>query len=125
MAANARMQLLRIYVGSRDLCGGRPLHEAIVQAARNKGLAGATVTPGMMGYGSRGTIHRASLRPRLNEVPLVIQIADQADRIAEFLPYLEPMLQGGMVTVQTLEGEQIRASAGAAIEHPEATRRGK
>jgi hypothetical protein len=102
------MQMLRIYVGSRDRHEGRPLHEAIVEMARQNGLAGATVVRGMTGYGRSGTIRRASLRPRLNEFPLVIQIADDPARIAAFLPLLEPMVEGGLVTVQTMEGEQVR-----------------
>ena len=84
------------------------MHEAIVEMARQNGLAGATVVRGMTGYGRSGTIRRASLRPRLNEFPLVIQIADDPARIAAFLPLLEPMVEGGLVTVQTMEGEQVR-----------------
>lgn len=123
MAAKATMQMLRIYVGSRDLHGGRPLHEVIVEMACANRLAGATVIRGMLGYGRSGTIHHASLRPRLNEFPLVIQIADDPDRIAAFLPLLEPMVQGGLVTVQTVEGEQVRSSAGAARAQTEGTQR--
>ena len=102
------MQILRIYVGSRDLKGGRPLHEVLVDLTRKSGLAGATVTRGMIGFGTSGTIHRASLRPKLNEFPLVIQIVDQPERIASFLPQLEPMIQDQLVTIQTVDGEQIR-----------------
>ena len=107
MAGNATMQMLRIYIGSRDQHDGRALHEAIVELARANGLAGATVTRGMVGYGRSGTIHRVSLRARLNEFPLVIQIADEPVRIAAFLPLLEPMIEGGLVTVQTVEGIQV------------------
>ena len=114
MACHSTIQMIRIYVGSRDRHEGRPLHEAIVEMARQKGLAGATVIRGMMGYGRSGTIRRASLRPRLNEFPLVIQIADEPARIAAFLPLLEPMIQGGLVTVQTVEGGQVRRIGEAA-----------
>src|SRR5438132_1123202 len=43
--------LLRIFVGEADRLGSRPLYEAIVLEARERGLAGATVLRGMLGYG--------------------------------------------------------------------------
>ena len=50
-------QLLRIFVGESDRWGGKPLYEAIVQKARENGLAGATVLRGIEGFGAHTRIH--------------------------------------------------------------------
>ena len=42
---------MRIFVGESDLWEGAPLYDAIVQRAREKGLAGATVIRGIEGFG--------------------------------------------------------------------------
>jgi len=116
VASSLNIWMIRVYIGSRSRYGGRPLHKAIVESAREHGMVGATVIRGMLGYGKSGVIHRASLRARFNEFPLVVQIADQPERIAAFLPQLEPMIQNGLVTVQTLLSEQMLTKCKTALQ---------
>ena len=113
MAAFSPMKMVRGYVGSRDRQGGRALHEAIVECAREHGLRGATVVRGMLGHERNGTVRRVSFRRRVNEVSLVVQIVDRADRIAASLPQIETLVQGGFVSVQDAVGEQVSSRAGA------------
>ncbi|HEX6865165.1 MAG TPA: DUF190 domain-containing protein, partial [Thermoanaerobaculia bacterium] len=58
--------LVRIFVGESDRWEGAPLYEAIVQRARERGLAGATVLRGVEGFGAHTRLHRASIL-RLSE----------------------------------------------------------
>jgi uncharacterized protein len=96
-------QLLRIFVGEADRWHGRSLYEAIVLRAREAGLAGATVLRGMMGYGAKSRIHTAKVLRLSEDLPIVIEIADRADRIEAFLPVLDEMVADGLVTLERIQ----------------------
>jgi PII-like signaling protein len=93
-------QLLRIFVGESDRWQGKPLFEAIVQEARSRGLAGATVFRGFEGYGAHSRIHTSRILRLSEDLPIVIEIVDAEDRIQEFLPVLDDMVQEGLATVE-------------------------
>lgn len=92
--------LLRIYVGESDRWHDRPLYEAIVLRAREMGLAGATVLRGLAGFGASSRIHTAKLLRLSEDLPVVIEIADEAERIERFLPVLDEMITEGLVTLE-------------------------
>ena len=96
-------QLLRIFVGEADRWHGRSLYEAIVLSAREAGLAGATVLRGLMGYGAKSRIHTAKVLRLSEDLPIVIEIADRADRIEAFLPVLDEMVADGLVTLERVQ----------------------
>ncbi len=93
-------QLLRIYIGESDRWEGRPLYEAIVLKAREHGLAGATVLRGLMGFGADSRIHTAKVLRLSEDLPILIEIADRAERINAFLPVLDGMVSEGMMTLE-------------------------
>jgi uncharacterized protein len=95
--------LLRIFLGERDRFEHRPLYEAIVLKARAMRLAGATVLRGPMGFGKSSLIHTAKVLQLSMDLPLVIEIVDHPDRIQTFLPMLEAMMQGGLVTLENVQ----------------------
>jgi len=96
-------QLVRIFIGEQDRWQGTPLHEAIVSRARCEGLAGATVVRGMMGFGAKSRIHTAKVLRLSEDLPIVIEIVDRADRIEKFLPMLDEMVADGLVTVEKVQ----------------------
>ncbi|RMG38668.1 MAG: DUF190 domain-containing protein [Planctomycetota bacterium] len=93
-------ELLRIFVGESDKHEGVPLYEAIVLAAREHGLAGATVLRGILGFGAHSRIHTAKILRLSEDLPMVIEIVDKPERIASFLPVLETMIEEGLVTLE-------------------------
>jgi len=96
--------LLRIFIGENDRHGPRPLYEAIVLAARERGLAGATVIRGPMGYGASSRLHTAKILRLSEDLPLVIEIVDSEERIRGFLPVLETMMRAsGLVTLEKVQ----------------------
>ena len=92
--------LLRIFVGESDRHGHHPLYEAIVLQARERGLAGATVSRGVMGYGKHSTLHTAKILRLSEDLPMIIEIVDSAEKIEAFLPVLEEMIGDGLVTLE-------------------------
>ena len=96
-------KLLRIFVGEGDHWQGKPLYEAVVLEARRRGLAGATVIKGFMGFGAHSRIHTAKLLELSQDLPIVIEIVDAPDKIEAFMPDLEKMVGDGLITLERAE----------------------
>lgn len=94
---------LRVYVGERDSWHGHGLAQAIVSAARDHGLAGATILQGIEGYGAHSRIHVLHPFSLSHDLPLLVEIIDRPERIAEFMPVVDKMLPGGLVTTDPVE----------------------
>ena len=100
--------LLRIFIGESDRYEHRPLYEAIVLKAREAHLAGATVLRGPMGFGAASRIHTTKILRLSMDLPIVIEIVDSDEKIRAFLPVLEGMIGGGMVTLEKVQVIQYR-----------------
>src|SRR6266545_6282557 len=92
--------LLRIFIGESDRFEHKPLYEAIVLRARELELAGATVLRGPMGFGKSSHLHTAKILRLSMDLPIVIEIVDTAQKINAFLPVLDEMMGGGLVTLE-------------------------
>ena len=95
--------LLRIFIGESDRWKTQPLHEAIVMKARGQHLAGATVLRGPMGFGAASRIHTAKILRLSMDLPIVIEIVDSEEKVNAFLLELEPMIGGGLVTLERIK----------------------
>jgi len=102
--------LLRIFIGESDRCQGRPLYEAVVLKARELHLAGATVVRGAMGFGKSSRLHTSKILRLSTDLPLVIEIVDSEEKINSFLPVLNEMLSGGLVTLEKVKVIQYRSN---------------
>ncbi len=105
--------LLRIFIGESDRWEHKPLYEAIVLKAREMHLAGATVLRGPMGFGKSSRLHTAKILRLSMDLPLVIEIVDSEERINAFLPVLDPMIGGGLVTLEKVKVIEYRGAAKA------------
>ena len=92
--------LLRIFIGESDRWHHQPLYEAIVLKAREMHLAGATVLRGPMGFGKSSRLHTAKILRLSFDLPLVIEIVDSEEKIQQFLPMLDKMMAGGLLTME-------------------------
>lgn len=95
--------LLRILIGESDRLHHQPLYEAIVMKARETGLAGATVLRGPMGFGASSRVHTAKILQLSNDLPFVIEIVDTEEKLNGFLPVLDEMMGGGLVTLEKVK----------------------
>src|SRR5215212_478028 len=100
MRTEGQAHLLRIFVNESDRSEGRALYEAIVRAAREQGLAGATAMRAIEGFGAGGRIHSVKVLHLSEDVPIVVEIIDIPERIAAFLPTLDQIVAEGIVTVE-------------------------
>ncbi len=94
---------LRIYIGESDRWKRRPLYHAIVEKAKELDMAGATVFRGLMGYGADKRIHTASIVDLSSDLPILVEIIDSEEYIAKLLPFLDEMLEKGLVTIDDVE----------------------
>jgi PII-like signaling protein len=101
--------LLRIFIGESDRWQHKPLYEAIVLKAREMHLAGATVLRGPMGFGKASRLHTAKILRLSMDLPLVIEIVDAEEKINGFLPVLDEMVGGGLVTLEKVKVIDYRA----------------
>jgi PII-like signaling protein len=93
--------LLRIFIGESDRHAGKPLYEWIILQAREKGLAGATVLRGMMGFGANTRQIRTFKIEALSEdMPIIVEIVDTEENIESFLDLITPHIPAGLVTVE-------------------------
>jgi PII-like signaling protein len=111
MKLPAEAELLRIFIGESDRHDGRPLYEVIVEEARRRGMAGATVLRGTLGFGANSRIHTAKILRLSEDLPMVIEIVDSPERIAAFLPELDAMIDEGLVTLERVKLITYRHSA--------------
>src|SRR5712672_3695353 len=103
--------LLRIFIGESDRWEHHPLYEAIVLKAREAHLAGATVLRGPMGFGKSSRLHTAKILRLSMDLPVVIEIVDAEEKIQSFLPALDEMMKGGLVTVEKVRVIQYRGQS--------------
>src|SRR5689334_18497411 len=103
--------LLRIFLGESDRWEGKPLYEAIVMKARENNLAGATVLRGPMGFGKTSRLHTSKILQLSEDLPLVIEIVDSEEKIKSFLTVLNPMMGGGLLTMEKVKVIDYRGVA--------------
>lgn len=102
--------LARIYIGESDTWHGRPLYEAIVHLLRDRGLAGATVLRGIEGFGAKQHLHTTRILSLTTDLPILIEVVDQEDRVRAALPDIDAMVVDGLITLERVEVIAYRAA---------------
>lgn len=97
---------LAVYIGETDHWHGKPLYAAIVEKARELGLAGATVTRGIMGFGANSRIHTTAILRLSEDLPVVVQVIDLPERIDLLLRQLDEMVDEGLVATWDINVER-------------------
>ena len=94
---------LTIYVGESDRWQGKGLYAALLETLKMEGLAGATVTRGLAGFGAHSRIHTASLEVLSIDLPLVVEVVDLPDKIDNALARVGPMVREGLITLEDVQ----------------------
>ena len=92
--------LMRIFIGESDRCGSIPLYEALVELFRKEGLAGATVLRGIAGFGAHSVYHTDRLLRLSTDLPVVVEIVDEQEKLDQLMPRIDQMMNGGMITME-------------------------
>lgn len=93
--------LVRIFVGEGDQWHHRPLAIALLERLRAEGFAGATVMRGVAGFGANSVIHTSNLVDLSGDLPVLIEVVDDAQHIDKLVTILDEMVGGGaLVTME-------------------------
>lgn len=96
-------QRIRIYIDESDRWRNRPLYAVILEVLKKAGMAGATVLRGVAGFGAHSRIHTAAILRLSQDLPLVIEVIDSPEKIAQALDIVTPMVREGLVTVDEVK----------------------
>lgn len=111
MTPSPTSYLLRIFIGESDKMDGKPLYEWLVRQAKERGMAGATVLRGMMGFGAHTRqIHTFKIERLSEDLPIIVELVDEKQKIEEFLSFAEAKIQRGILA--TVEEVQVRLYRG-------------
>lgn len=94
--------LIRIFIGESDTWHHKPLHRALLERLRADGFAGATVFHGIAGFGAHSVIHTASLLELSSDLPVLVEVVDDAEHSDRLVAILDEMLvgKGALVTME-------------------------
>ena len=92
--------LMRIFISEADRHKGQPLYRVLLEMLREQGFAGATVLKGVAGFGAHSVMHTDQLLRLSTELPLVIEVIDDEEKIQQIIPQFDGLMQGGMITLE-------------------------
>ncbi len=98
-----KAKLMRIYIGESDRWHDKPLHEALVEALRANDVAGVTVYRGILGYGANRRVRKESPLGLSHDVPIMLSVVDTEEKLRQFLPLLDDMVQQGLVVLSDVD----------------------
>jgi PII-like signaling protein len=91
---------MRIFIGEGDKYDGKPLYKVLLEFLRRHDFAGATVLRGVAGFGSSSHVHTENVLRLSLDLPMIIEVVETEERIANVLPQLDAMIGGGLITLE-------------------------
>lgn len=125
------MQPLRrlvVYVSESQRRSGKPLWREVLDALRKHGLAGATATRGLVGFGASGKLHEDLTPDAMPDLPVTIEAIDEPARIDAALPDVDVLVEDGVVAthdVQVLKARKRRPKPEEPVTHQKLTGKAK
>jgi PII-like signaling protein len=92
--------LMRIFIGESDQWERRPLYAALLELFRSRGLSGATALKGVAGFGPHSILHKAGILRLSADLPVIIEVIDDEERLEAVLPEVDRMMSGGLITME-------------------------
>ena len=102
--------LMRIHIGESDKWHGKPLYEAIVEMLRKERFSGVTVLRGVAGFGGSSVYHTDKILRLSQDLPIILEVVESAERIESILPRLDEMVEGGLITLEKVRVILYRAA---------------
>lgn len=98
---------MKVHASTTDKIGSKLLYQYLVELARDKGINGATVFRGIMGYGASSTIQSSRFWELTEKLPVVIEFVDKTKKLEQFYVEIEEELlnmpKGCLVTLEPTE----------------------
>lgn len=103
-----------------------PLYEAILTFLMHRGVAGATASRGLAGFGAHRVLHTPKVEALSEHLPIRIEFVESAQRVDELLPTLYDMVADGLIEVQdTTVVKMATKEKKTEPKHPHEAKRGQ
>lgn len=102
-ALSHKSQRICIFIGEAEEHQGKPLYRAIIELAQQQEMMGATVLRGIEGFGPGHHLSTDRLPDIADNLPLIVEIVERAEKVEQFLPLLDRIVPRGMITVTPVE----------------------
>jgi PII-like signaling protein len=116
MRRNGPAKRLTVFIGESDQHHHKPLYSEIVHRAHQAGLAGASVLRGIEGFGASQHVHTTRLLSLSEDLPLLIVIIDEPERIERFALELDELITEGLVVIDDVDVIRYDARSDASQE---------
>jgi PII-like signaling protein len=100
--------LVKIFLAEKEKFKDISLYEYIVLKCKEIGIAGVTVTRGIMGYGADKRMHSAKLVELSSNLPIIVEIIDTEENINKLRPYLDEVINKGFITLEKIHVVKYR-----------------
>jgi PII-like signaling protein len=100
MKIDTEQVLCRFHLSNFIRHGMSPLYEWIVEQAHHEGLQGATVLKGIYGLRPDGSVLEEHTWSISQELPVIVEVIDEATRIESLLTKVEPAFREGVITLE-------------------------
>ncbi|MCX7771027.1 MAG: DUF190 domain-containing protein [Proteobacteria bacterium] len=96
--------LIRIFVddSDRDKKSNIHLYELIFNEAKTEGFIGGVVYKGIMGFGKAGRVKALETVELSGDLPVVIEVIGDEDKIDNFLKFCDEHVENGLVTMEKI-----------------------
>ena len=100
MLSKGPAKKVTIYVNEDSQHHLAPLYESILTFLMHKGVAGATATRAMEGFGAHKVLHTPKIEVLAEHLPIRIEFLESAENVDGLLPTLYDMVNDGLIEVQ-------------------------
>ncbi len=98
-----KKKIVRIYIDNQDKFDGKPLWEEILREVKENDMAGATVFKGVAGIGAHTELRTFNVWSISQELPIIIEIIDDEEKIYSFIDKIDYMIEEGLTTISDTE----------------------
>lgn len=103
MKISGKCKLLKIYISEDSKYKGHNLYHALILKLKEIGMAGATVTRGIEGFGEGKRLHTARVMDLSLSLPIIVEVVDTLENIEKALPVVKEMVNEGLIIITDVE----------------------
>lgn len=92
----------RFILNESDSYQGQSVSRLVVEKAHKMGILGATVIQARGGFGSRQHIHTTEVLRLSTELPVVISIVDDLEKLLPLIDFVKKMHKGGLLSLHEI-----------------------
>lgn len=111
MTTKSTSKILKIYISENDRLSGTPLYVALINTLKESGIAGATALKGIAGYAAGDQVHAAKPLQVSDNLPVIIEVVDQEERLNAVLPRIASMVNKGLIVLEDIQVVSYRHPA--------------